>query len=149
MKYLKLSIFFLLIACVAMAQKGTNYGQPVKPKKAVAVTVLEKKLDTASSWTGTVTGVVKQVCKREGCWLRLEDGSAEGLMVRMKDHEFTVPKDIDGKTVFVAGTVTKTTTSVKMLKHYAEDAGKSQAEIDAITAPGTALTIEATGVKIQ
>ena len=105
--------------------------------------------DTATQWTGVVKGKVKEVCKREGCWLRLDDGTEDGIMIRMKDHEFTVPKDIDGKTVYVFGTATKTTTTVKMLQHYAEDAGKTKAEIDAITSPVTEVTMDAVGVKVM
>jgi hypothetical protein len=69
-------------------------------------------------------------------------------MVRMRDHNFTVPKDIDGKSVYIYGTATKTTTSVKMLQHYAEDAGKSKEEMALITKPETAISIEADGVKV-
>ena len=47
-------------------------------------------------------------------------------MIRFKDYKFFVPKNIDGKEVVLNGTAEKTTTSVKMLKHYAEDAGKSE-----------------------
>ena len=41
------------------------------------------------------------------------------------------------------------TTSVDMLRHLAEDAGKSQEEIDAITQPELTLAFEATGVVIK
>lgn len=148
---MKRIIFFTLLiisAAVTLAQKGTNFGKPVHTKKVLDVASFSKTMDTAASWTGVVTGTVKQVCKREGCWLRLDDGSAEGIMVQMKDHEFTVPKDIDGKTVYVLGTATKTTTTVKALQHYAEDAGKTKAEIEAITQPKTEIKMQATGVKI-
>jgi hypothetical protein len=137
------------LATFSFAQKGNNYGKTVKTKKAIAVPVfLDEMARADSTWSGVVKGTVKEVCKREGCWLRLDDGSGNDILVKMKDHEFTVPKDIDGKTVYVMGTAFKTTTSVKTLKHYAEDAGKSQAEIDAITQPKTEIKLEATGVKI-
>jgi hypothetical protein len=148
---MKRIILFTLVSCMSfgsMAQKGTNYGKTMKTKKVLSISQLSETMDTAAAWTGVVTGTVKQVCKREGCWLRLDDGSADGIMVQMKDHEFTVPKDIDGRTVYVSGTVTKTTTSVKMLKHYAEDAGKTKEEIDAITEPQTAIKMQAVGVKV-
>jgi Domain of unknown function (DUF4920) len=50
--------------------------------------------------------------------------------------------------VYILGKATKKTTSVEELKHYAEDAGKTKAEIDAITAPKTELSVDATGVKV-
>jgi hypothetical protein len=37
-------------------------------------------------------------------------------------------------------------TSIEDLKHFAEDAGKSQAEIDSITEPDKELVFEASGV---
>lgn len=148
MKRLSLFLVFLSLVLAVVAQNGTDYGKPVVTKKALDVPKLKKELDKKPKWSGVITGKVKEVCKREGCWLRLDDGSEKGLMVKMKDHDFTVPKDIDGKTVYIYGTATKTNTSVKMLQHYAEDAGKSKEEIAAITKPETAISIEAEGVKV-
>lgn len=148
---MKRVFFFALllnVAGLALAQKGTDYGKTVKTKRVITVSEFVDAMDTATAWTGVVTGKVKQVCKMEGCWLRLDDGSADGIMVKMKDHAFTVPKDIDGKTVYVLGTANKSVTSVKMLRHYAEDAGKSKEEIDAITQPKTEVKLEAIGVKV-
>ena len=41
------------------------------------------------------------------------------------------------------------TTSVQMLRHYAEDGGESQAAIDKITEPEVAVVFEASGVIIN
>ena len=46
------------------------------------------------------------------------------------------------------GVVSREIVEVKELKHYAEDEGKSQEEIDAITEPGESLNFEAVGVVI-
>jgi hypothetical protein len=148
---MKQTFLFLILfstGIASIAQKGKDYGKTVQTKTVVDVAQFSKTMDTAATWTGVVTGTVKQVCKKEGCWLRLDDGTPEGIMVQMKDHDFLVPKDIDGKTVYVLGTATKTTTSVKMLQHYAEDAGKSKAEIEAITQPKTEVKVQAIGVKV-
>jgi hypothetical protein len=142
-------LLMLFAACTtAMAQTTKDYGKPVKAQKAVELAKVQSQLQAKTEWKGVVKGTVLEVCKREGCWLRLDDGSAEGILVRMKDHDFTVPKNIDGKTVLILGTATKTTTSVKALQHYAEDAGKTPEEIAAIKEPKTAITIEAVGVKV-
>lgn len=148
MKPVYLLLLLLASSTLTLAQTGTNYGKPVVAKKAIDVPKLTKAMEVKDQWTGVVKGTVKEVCKREGCWLRLDDGTENGIMIRMKDHEFTVPKDIDGKTVYVFGTAKKTTTSVKLLKHYAEDAGKTKEEIDAIIAPKTEITMDAAGVKV-
>ena len=56
-------------------------------------------------------------------------------MVRFKDYGFFMPLDIAGREVIMNGKAFYQTTSVDDLRHYAEDAGKSQEEIDAITEP--------------
>ena len=53
---------------------------------------------------------------------------AATIMIKVKDHEFAMPIDIVGKTVVVEGKAELKETSVAMLKHYAEDAGKSKEE---------------------
>lgn len=148
MKNFLLVATLVLFASVSRGQETENFGETVKTKKAVSVADLKAGLEAKESWSGVVTGSVKQVCKKEGCWLRLDDGSADGIMVKMKDHSFTVPKDIDGKTVFVMGQAIKKTTTVAQLRHYAEDAGKTEAEIAAITAPKVEIAFEAKGVKL-
>ena len=55
---------------------------------------------------------------------------------------------MNGKTIVVDGTATLKETSVEMQKHYAEDAGKSKAEIDAITKPKKEITMEAKGILV-
>ncbi|MCU0395607.1 MAG: DUF4920 domain-containing protein [Chitinophagaceae bacterium] len=149
MKKLLLAATFAMAGFWAAAQEGKDYGEAVKSKKAVSVSKMKSKMDAKDEWSGVVTGTVKQVCKSEGCWLRLDDGSKDGIMVKMKDHSFFVPKDIDGKTVYVSGKAVRKTTSVKELQHFAEDAGKSKEEIAKITEPKVEITMEATGVKVM
>jgi hypothetical protein len=59
-----------------------------------------------------------------------------------------MPKDLSGKQVVVDGYAFIETTSVDILRHYAEDAGKSKAEIEAIKEPLRELSFEAAGVMI-
>jgi hypothetical protein len=146
MKKLVVFASFVLAALIGYAQKGQSFGESFKAKKSVSVDELKSNLDKEPEYTGVVSGTVKQVCKSEGCWLRLDDGSKDGILVKMKDHSFFVPKDIDGKKVYVKGTAKKSVTTVEMLKHYAEDAGKPKAEIDAITEPKTEIKMDAAGV---
>lgn len=138
-----------LFSFAATAQAGNNYGASVKTRKALKVNEMKSGVENSGTWQGVVTGSVKQVCKAEGCWLKLDDGSKDGIMVKMKDHSFLVPKDIEGKTVYVYGKAIRKTTSVKELQHYAEDAGKTKEEIAAITSPKVEIQIEALGVKVM
>ena len=63
---------------------------------------------------------------------------------------FFVPVDsVEGKTAIIQGDLFLDTTSVEMLKHYAEDAGKSEEEITLITEPSFELGFIADGVIIK
>ena len=57
--------------------------------------------------------------------------------------------ELEGKTAIMRGKASVETTTVADLRHYAEDAGKSADEIEAITEPITSLTFEADGVLIM
>ncbi len=69
-------------------------------------------------------------------------------MVKFKDYGFFMPKDIVGKEVVLDGEATVTETSVKQLKHYAKDAGKSKKEIAQIKAPKKETVFVANGVLV-
>jgi hypothetical protein len=69
-------------------------------------------------------------------------------MVKMKDYGFYLPLAAKGKKVVIDGEAKMKTTSVAELKHYAEDAKKSQAEIDAIKEPLKEVRITAKGIVI-
>ncbi len=70
------------------------------------------------------------------------------MLIKMKDHAFLVPLVLNGKNVVVQGTATLKETSVEMLRHYAEDAGKSKAEIEAIKEPKKEITMQARGILV-
>ncbi len=90
---------------------------------------------------------VKEVCQNKGCWMRLDLGSDEA-MVKFKDYGFFVPKDIAGDEVILEGMAFVDEMSIEDQKHYAEDAGKPQDEIDAITEPKRTLSFVSSGVLI-
>lgn len=71
------------------------------------------------------------------------------MRVTFKDYGFFVPKDLEGEQVVMEGVLKRSVSSVDEQRHYAEDAGKSAAEIAAIQQPDTAYTFEAVGVLIQ
>ncbi|MEO7045827.1 MAG: DUF4920 domain-containing protein [Ferruginibacter sp.] len=152
MKYL-LTVAILFASFSSFAQikpsaKGVTYGAKTTAKDAIEVNLLEEKLVTAEKYTGKVKGTVVSVCEKKGCWMKLAQTDGEGIMIRFKDYKFFMPKDIVGKDVVLEGVGEKTTTSVEMLKHYAEDAGKSKEEIEKITAPKTEIEFVASGVLV-
>ena len=71
------------------------------------------------------------------------------MRVTFRDYGFFVPTSgAEGKQTIFEGTLRKSVTSVESLRHYAEDAGKSTEEINAITEPREELTFVADGVLI-
>lgn len=129
------------------AAKGVIYGQVGEEKSAVAVDDLQNKL-LDNAYAGQIKGRVAEVCKAEGCWIRLQKADGNTMMVRAKDHAFLMPENIVGKTVLVEGNATVKETSEEMRKHYAEDAGKSKEEIAKIKGPEKSVEFAAKGVKV-
>ncbi len=132
------------------AEPGTNFGEKVEAGKAISVQQLimilrnkegDKKVDVQ------LKGVVTDVCTAEGCWLKIKSGDGK-MMVKMKDHKFLVPVVLNGKSIVIDGIAEEKVTSVEMLKHYAEDAGKSKEEIAAITDPQKEIVIQAKGILV-
>ena len=101
-----------------------------------------KKTDTLFT---KVQGTIKEVCSKKGCWMTLDLGDEKELMVRFKDYGFFMPLEAKGD-VIINGFATISETSVEDLKHYAEDAGATELEIEAIVAPELTYSFEADGV---
>ncbi len=96
-----------------------------------------------------ISGNIVKCCQKKGCWMKVDVGSEEPMMVRFKDYGFFVPKNAAGNTVIMNGVAKKEVIDVETLKHFAQDEGKSQEEIDAITEPQENLTFIASGVIIK
>lgn len=131
---------------------GDVYGAVVSAKtekSAITPAKLEKKLKKdAKVENVAVKGKVTNVCPKKGCWLTIETESNEKFFVKMKDYAFFVPTALIGKNVVLEGNAQTKVISVDEQKHYAEDAKKSQAEIDAITTPQEEINFMANGIKV-
>ncbi|MGX1023450.1 DUF4920 domain-containing protein [Flavobacterium sp. CS20] len=170
MKYSIISLFFLIFVSCKDAQKQTD--QLVeKQKKELTKTADQKffgeKFDISNQIESqkilstynqmkvgdtieiTFASKVNSVCKKKGCWMRLELPDGQETFVRFKDYGFFVPKDIENQTAIVHGKAFVQETSVEDLKHYAKDAGKSKEDIVAITEPELSYSFEADGVYLQ
>lgn len=154
MKKLFLFIIVLIASLTVIAQppegpanKGMNFGIATTEKGAVNASDLTSLLDPKEPKEIKVKGKVVEVCKAEGCWLRMETANGT-MMIRMKDHSFFVPVSMTGKTIVADGTATVKETSVEMLRHYAEDGGKSKEEIAAIKEPKKEIVLQAKGILV-
>ena len=94
---------------------------------------MEKKVATENKFEGKITGKVLDVCQEKGCWMKVDKGNGETIMVKFKDYGFFMPKDLVGQTVVLEGEAKVKEVSVKQQRHYAEDAGKPKSEIEKIT----------------
>ena len=91
-----------------------------------------KALKAGDTVNAKMKGKIIDVCSKKGCWMRLDMGDDNEVMVRFKDYGFFMPLNAEGEVV-VNGKAFVDETSVEELRHYAEDAGKSEEEIAAIT----------------
>jgi hypothetical protein len=97
----------------------------------------------------TLKGTIEQTCSQKGCWMTVQDEHGVSTRVTFKDYGFFVPTEgAEGKEVVFSGVAKKKITEVATLRHFAQDAGKSQEEIDAITEPKEEIEFVAKGVVI-
>ncbi|TND07985.1 MAG: hypothetical protein FD123_2793 [Bacteroidetes bacterium] len=125
------------------------FGDTISTDGAVPVAEVMGKMRGLDSLAMKVTGTINGVCQKKGCWMEMDLGNEQSMRVTFKDYAFFVPKDASGKTVYIDGFAYLDTTSVAELRHYAEDAGESKAEIEKITEPEIELSFEARGVIIK
>ncbi|WP_336517080.1 DUF4920 domain-containing protein [Pollutibacter soli] len=129
------------------AAKGITYGATITPDSAISVNDISSKLEN-NAYTGKVQGKVVEVCQEKGCWMKVEKADGEKMMVKFKDYAYFMPKNIVGQEVVLDGEAKIKETSVKQLKHYAKDAGKSDEEIAKIKEPKKELIFVAKGVVV-
>lgn len=157
MKKLFITLFVAGLGLAATAQPpagdakpGDWYGEKITADGFVPLQDVAAKLQAGSAEAADVKVKAKivDVCPKKGCWLKLELPNGETATVKMKDYGFFLPLAAKGKTVVIDGEVKLKTTSVAELKHYAEDAKKSQEEIDAITEPKKEIRVTAKGIVV-
>lgn len=124
----------------------TFYGKKFKTNAPLTAAELPMRMKGRKKMKATVTGPVNEVCQAAGCWLTMD---VDGKPMRVWGYEkIFIPKDSHGKTAVVTGHAVMETTTVAELRHYAEDAGKSEAEVAAITEPKEQLVFRATGIAL-
>ena len=146
----------LLTLVASCGQKAANaggakgetqtFGEKINTRGAISFPELTAKMAGTDSMAVKVRGTVESVCQVKGCWMNMRDEKAGEMFVQFKDYGFFMPKDISGREVIIDGYAYRKVTPVDELRHYAEDAGKSKAEIEAITQPKEELKFMASGV---
>lgn len=133
-----------------IAEQFDVKGDTIQPEGAVTAAELETMLGEKTEVDTTVAAPVEAVCKMKGCWMKIKlPNSGKLVHVTFKDYSFFVPKDMAISTnVIFKGHAYQDTLTVEELQHYAEDDGKSEKEIAAITKPEVTYLFNATGVLI-
>ncbi|MBC8756639.1 DUF4920 domain-containing protein [Kordia sp. YSTF-M3] len=128
-----------------------SFGEKIEADKALSITEINNIYDglkTGDTLDVKFAAKINSVCANKGCWMRLDAGDEKEVMVKFKDYGFFMPLDAKGEVV-VNGKAFVQETSVDELKHYAEDAGKSEEEIAKITEPKKTLSFIADGVLLK
>jgi len=166
--FLFLSLSFCLFACNSAPEgkaqltedgkiEALSFGQEINKTDAISYDEMIAKMAGTDSLNTKVMGTVEGVCQAKGCWINIVSDNPEqpSMFVKFKDYGFFMPKDIAGKRVIMEGYAFKEVTPVDELRevtpvdelrHYAEDEGKSSAEIAAIVEPKEELKFLASGV---
>jgi hypothetical protein len=157
--YISLIAIVVLVSCNPSGnqQTGTEqqvtekgyYGEKITGEGAISgPALLTMMQDKDSVWVTMQSRIVSN-CQNTGCWMDLDLGNDEVIKVSFKDNAFVIPIDSKGKKATVEGFAKKELISADLLKHYAEDEGKSQEEIDSINKDEYIYTFEAKGVIIK
>ena len=160
-----LMITGLLVSCSSEAQEkeknkdktvvnnelaSSSYG-PVSVSVDEAISVNELLISHEGKKVAeeyTFEAEIVEVCSKAGCWVTIDKGDGETFMVRFKDH-FTIPTDTKpGTKAVFHGVAMNDVIPVDMLRHFAEDAGKTEEEILKITEDKFDLNFTADGILI-
>ena len=156
---------FIFIICIGMIScknssgktagengDGIHFGEVIDTFGAISFENLITQMSSADSIETKVSATVSTVCQTKGCWMDVVsagDTTKTELFVQFKDYAFFMPKDLAGKNVTLQGKAYREVTSVEDLRHFAEDEGLSDEEIEKITEPKTELKFMASGVVVR
>jgi len=144
------AIILAFIACKNEIEY-TSIGMKINDADALSaerMMVHYKNMKAGDTVNSKMKGKIIDVCSAKGCWMKLDMDGKNEVMVKFKDYGFFMPLDAKGDVV-INGKAFVTETPIEELRHYAEDAGKSKEEIEAITAPKLEYRFEADGVLLK
>lgn len=128
------------------------FGEKFKVAKILTKDQMLKKyksLKKGDTITVQFQSNIKSVCKKKGCWMKMQLAGDDDSFVKFKDYAFFVPLNADNSQAIVYGKAFVDVVSVDELRHYAKDGGKSAAEIAKITKPEITYSFLASGVYIK
>ena len=125
-----------------------SFGAAISAEGAMEASQVLSVLEGKDSVRTKIKGSISACCQAKGCWMTMALGDEKEMRVKFKDYAFFVPKNSAGKEAVVEGWAFREVVSVDEQRHYAEDEGLPQEEIDAITEPMEKISFMADGVII-
>jgi hypothetical protein len=142
--------FCLLLLATSSFAQDSFYGKQIDKEGIQNSDQLKLSLENNEKIDAKLKGEILETCANKGCWMTMKFDNGQEMRVTFKDYGFFVPTEgVAGNMAIIQGEVKKETTPVETLRHYAEDAGKSKAEIESITTPKEEYTFVARGVIIE
>ena len=129
-----------------------SIGEEISPDDALSADRMAehyKSMKVGDTVNSKMVAKVDEVCQSKGCWMKLDLEDGNQVMVKFKDYGFFMPKDIAGQEVIINGIAFVEEMSVDDQRHYAEDAGQSDEEVEAITESKKTYSFEADGVLLK
>ena len=147
----KMKNLFLLVAILSLIACSSikYYGEKINNSEVFSYENVSDRAFANGSIPTKISGTILETCPKKGCWMSMATNT-DTVFVRFRNYGFFVPTNgVEGKTAIIEGDLFVDTISVRMLRHYAKDAGKSKQEIEKITEPELGLSFTADGVIIQ
>ena len=108
------------------ADAASHWGAPFTLTASEPLQTLIDDPDPQVGREVRVRGEVTNVCQKAGCWMVLRAEGGESVRITMKDHDFSVAKDLAGRSCDVQGTVVKKAVDPKTVAHYESEGGTDE-----------------------
>lgn len=128
--------------------KGTGYGDSIQDNSIRKLSTMLDLVQGGDREKVTIKGVVENIAEDNGNWLTIKLPNKEIMKVNFEDSNFSVPKNIKGKTVILKGMAKADVLNVVQQKDIAQQIGLSKEEIDSIKAPKRMISFDAKGMVV-
>ena len=135
-----------MIFTISINAQKLKFGDDIANEDVIINSKIENLYKSKEKFNISFKAKVTDVCQMKGCWMKLDIGNKNEVMVNFKDYAFFVPKDIKGKDVMVSGVAYTRTIPIEELRHYARDRGDSEKIIESIEKPKEIYSLTAKGV---
>jgi|GEM_PF-3986682 len=145
----------LLLASGCASEKATTFGTPQRASLRAPLTVKEvlANVPKYEGKTIRVKGTVTALCETSGCWIEIADAPDEEQPLfcwfTFDRSAGRVPPAARGRAAVVEGKLVRYEIPEVQRKHFAEERGLPQAEIDKIQGPEKAVKLECSSAKIM